>query len=193
MRLVVKGSCKSVSTTETKFLVSWLAKKLVTPRLLANLSVKLIYDPVLDDTSYEVYKAKETIDIGYFTLDAAEAFALKMGPDHKVRKTEKCRGFFAVESKIDDPPRLFRIQISPSMLRPKTIKSIAHEMVHVYQYSSGKAIHRIAFTLWDRRRRIMRDTDYRKLPWEIEAARQEGLLYEEYRNHLREHRIDGLL
>lgn len=189
MRLVVTGSSRSVSTTETKYLVTWLAKKLVTPRLLRNVSLKFSYDPVLDKPAYEIYKDRDTVDIGYFDKAEAEADAIKHGPGHMVRRTMKYRGFFRAS---DFPSRKFRIQISPSMFRPQTIRSVAHEMVHLGQFASGAAIHRAAYTVW-KQTKVSRDIDYRKLPWEIEAMRMEELLYEEYRNHLREYRVDRLL
>ena len=75
-------------------------------------------------------------------------------------------------------PREFTILINSELTDVKDIiTTVAHEMVHVWQYAIGKLrdyeapVHRFEDGLYDA------DMSYRDMPWEIEARRLEKVLY----------------
>jgi hypothetical protein len=75
-------------------------------------------------------------------------------------------------------PREFTILVHSGLKNEKdVITTVAHEMVHVWQYATGKLrdyeapVHRYENDLYDA------DMSYRDMPWEIEARRLEKVLY----------------
>lgn len=75
-------------------------------------------------------------------------------------------------------PREFTILINSGLTDVKDIiTTVAHEMVHVWQYATGKLrdyeapVHRYENYLYDA------DMLYRDMPWEIEARQLEKVLY----------------
>jgi hemoglobin-like flavoprotein len=75
-------------------------------------------------------------------------------------------------------PREFTILINSELKEVKDIiTTVAHEMVHVWQYATGKLrdyeapVHRYENDLYDA------DMSYRDMPWEIEARQLEKVLY----------------
>lgn len=75
-------------------------------------------------------------------------------------------------------PREFTVLIHRELHDEKSvITTVAHEMVHVWQYATGKLrdyeapVHRYENHLYDA------DMSYRDMPWEIEARRLEKVLY----------------
>ena len=76
-------------------------------------------------------------------------------------------------------PREFTILINRNLRDEKTvISTVAHEMVHVWQYATGKLrdyeapVHRYENDLYDA------DMNYKEMPWEIEARNLEKVLYQ---------------
>lgn len=81
-------------------------------------------------------------------------------------------------------PREFTIYINNALTDEKDIIStVAHEMVHVWQYSTGKLrdyhspLHRFNDDIYDANMR------YRDMPWEIEARKLEKVLYKHWVEH----------
>lgn len=75
-------------------------------------------------------------------------------------------------------PREFTVYIHSGLDNEKDIiTTVAHEMVHVWQYATGKLrdyeapVHRYENYLYDA------NMSYRDMPWEIEARRLEKTLY----------------
>ena len=75
-------------------------------------------------------------------------------------------------------PREFTILINSELTEVKDIiTTVAHEMVHVWQYATGKLrdyeapVHRYENDLYDA------DMSYRDMPWEVEARQLEKVLY----------------
>ena len=75
-------------------------------------------------------------------------------------------------------PREFTILINNELTDTKdVVTTVAHEMVHVWQYATGKLrdyrlpVHRYENFLYDA------DMAYRDMPWEIEARQLEKDLY----------------
>lgn len=77
-------------------------------------------------------------------------------------------------------PREFTILIDRKLEGKDITQTIAHEMVHVWQYATGKLknydapVCRYEGHLYDA------GMSYRDMPWEIEARRLERLLYKLY-------------
>lgn len=93
-------------------------------------------------------------------------------------------------------PKDFLITISSKYSKKQIIKTIIHEMVHVKQFSSGKLKDyiRTSKTRWKNKTYSEKFVEQNSrnttpiLPWEIEASRLEDIIYEEYINHVRQHR-----
>jgi hypothetical protein len=81
-------------------------------------------------------------------------------------------------------PREFTIYIDRNLADERNIiTTVAHEMVHVWQYATGKLrdyeapVHRYENYLYDA------DMSYRDMPWEIEARQLEKKLYNLWAKH----------
>ena len=85
----------------------------------------------------------------------------------------------------DRRPKEFIIYIDRSLTDEKdVISTVAHEMVHVWQYATGKfkdyvgrPAHRYEDHIYDA------NMKYRDMPWEIEARRLEKVLYKAWVNN----------
>jgi hypothetical protein len=82
----------------------------------------------------------------------------------------------------------YRIEINSSMSRKKQLQTLAHELVHVKQFAYDELGHTETrrgqtFTKW--KSRMVNETRcrYAEWPWEVEAFRREGVLYERYIDH----------
>lgn len=95
------------------------------------------------------------------------------------------RGFKASAEWVDGPerPKRFRIRIRETMSREEILCSLAHEMVHVKQYSSGQLrdyVNLDNFVRWESNRWTFEDEDsedYWLAPWELEARGYERGLF----------------
>lgn len=78
-------------------------------------------------------------------------------------------------------PKKFKVVISSTMGRRKTLEILAHEMVHVKQYVTGQLMDYVygSMVRWNGKKMLYDDNDverYYDSPWEIEAyGRQLGL------------------
>ena len=88
-------------------------------------------------------------------------------------------------------PRSFLIRLNPKISRITTIKTLAHELVHVKQFARGEFKDTKYPNLSRRNKQIINHdrVDYWDLPWEIEAFGREYGMYRRYTNHLRESKI----
>ena len=95
-----------------------------------------------------------------------------------IRKLADKKGIYG--DCLDEGDREFTIRIDVSLPLEDMITTLLHEMVHVYQYVSGrmkyKWIHEVSFD------RVVYDwdMDYNKRPWEIEAHSKEKELKDKY-------------
>lgn len=105
------------------------------------------------------------------------------------RKKMRYLGLTTVEDyNVVGKPREFIIEIKRNQSEVETIKTLAHEMVHVRQFARGELNEE--GTLWQGRS-ITRDLDYHEQPWEIEAHDLTEILYEEYVDVIRQTDRDG--
>ena len=87
-------------------------------------------------------------------------------------------------------PKEFEIELSNKFGRRSLLISLAHEMVHVKQYTKGELIDLLSakYSSYSKFRNINYNTDeveYFDQPWEIEAYGRELGLYERYITHLK--------
>lgn len=74
--------------------------------------------------------------------------------------------------------REFEILLNPNISKRNQIKTIAHEMVHVYQFSKGLLRQSNGENYkWMGRKINVEGTEYSKIPWEIQAFIMEEELY----------------
>lgn len=88
----------------------------------------------------------------------------------------------------DQKPRRFLIQLDPKSSRNSTLKTLAHELVHVKQFARGEMVDliRSPHVKWNKQYVDQDKLDYWDLPWEIEAFGREYGMYRRYTNHLKE-------
>ena len=77
--------------------------------------------------------------------------------------------------------REFEIELKTSRSLKKMLHTLAHEIVHLKQFAKGELNN--ANDKWQGQSVDTDTTPYHDLPWEIEAASLEGILYEMYNNH----------
>lgn len=78
-------------------------------------------------------------------------------------------------------PKSFDICCAANLSTTRTLKFIAHELVHVKQYVKGelKDCNNPNYALWKNRRVNLSEVKYHFLPWEIEAfGLESSLVYE---------------
>ena len=95
-----------------------------------------------------------------------------------IRKLPVC-GFTEVDGhNTKGVPREFILEILHGMSEKQTLKTIAHEMVHVKQYAYGEIDER--GTRWLSRKLDHDSVPYHKRPWEKEAYQMEERLYQKW-------------
>jgi len=88
-------------------------------------------------------------------------------------------------------PRNFEILIKPNMARHKTLKVLAHEMVHAKQYARGELSNELITAKWQGKTFKLTGSleDYLNYPWEIEAFGREHGMYLVYALMLSQEKI----
>ena len=84
-----------------------------------------------------------------------------------------------------DRPRAFVIGIRRNLSRSTALKTLAHEMVHAWQYARGHLYdlemgNGVEGTKWRGRKFSSNSTNYWDAPWEIDAFGREVGLYHRY-------------
>ena len=104
--------------------------------------------------------------------------------DIKFRKLEDAWGICDYDEHYTNRPKEFTIYIDRRLVSEKdVIMTVAHEMVHVWQYATGKfkdyagPAHRYDDHIYDA------NISYRDMPWEIEARRLERVLFKLWKNN----------
>jgi RNA-binding protein YhbY len=81
----------------------------------------------------------------------------------------------------EDDYKSFEIRIDSLMNMPGILRSLAHEMVHVSQYYSGKMKDRgVSHVIWKGQTMSVTIGHYYDLPWEVEAYGAETGLFERF-------------
>lgn len=83
-------------------------------------------------------------------------------------------------------PKEFQVFIKNNLSKKNTLKTIAHELVHVYQYRIKKlrCLYNFKKTIWENKEFISENTNgncYNEEPWEKEAFYIEQKIYNEYK------------
>jgi len=91
----------------------------------------------------------------------------------------------------DVKPREFQITIDPNLSRKSQLRTLAHELVHVKQFSCGEMRYTKYTELikWYKQTLHCEETEYWDLPWEIEAFGREHGMYVRYIDHLAKEKI----
>jgi len=100
---------------------------------------------------------------------------------HRGLKSEGVVGYCDVEGDTYRP-RQFLIELQVGMSREDYIKTLLHELWHVYQHVKGHLKDNRKHRLW--KGVDHSDTDYDDQPWEQEAHRMEDILYQQHINFL---------
>jgi hypothetical protein len=79
--------------------------------------------------------------------------------------------------------RFFEIQLKRHRSHESTLRTLAHEFIHLKQFAKGEL--NDENTKW-KGQLISEDTSYFDLPWEVEAASLEPILYGLYEQYLEE-------
>lgn len=88
-------------------------------------------------------------------------------------------------------PKEFIIRLDPTEHRTQTLRTLAHELVHVKQFARGEMVEliRTNYTKWNKQYIKESKFDYFDLPWEIEAFGREYGMYRRYIDHIKDKRI----
>jgi len=91
----------------------------------------------------------------------------------------------------DIKPREFIVAIDPNLSRKSQLRTLAHELVHVKQFSLGEMRYTKYTELikWFKQTIHNEETEYWDLPWEIEAFGREHGMYIRYIDHLAKEKI----
>lgn len=107
---------------------------------------------------------------------------IRVGVDVNPRLTQWgfCSAKYPRTSSKIARPTNFLIEVRPhGWITEDLLKTIGHECVHVKQYATGEMSEvNYETTRWKSRHVNTDDTPYEKHPWEIEAAGNEELLWE---------------
>lgn len=117
--------------------------------------------------------------------DVTTWFLNKFLPRHKINieilhrglKNEGVYGWCTVQD-CDWRPRNFLIEIQCNLSEKYYIQTLLHELYHCYQHVKGDLRDVRGIRCWKGIK--WNDDDYDKMPWEIEAWKQEKILYQEY-------------
>ena len=96
-------------------------------------------------------------------------------------KTSGYDSYGYVEPDDIDNPTEFDVHCAAELSMTRTLRVIAHEMVHIKQYVRGelKDCNNPNYALWKRKRINLNEIKYYFLPWEVEAFGLEcSLVYE---------------
>jgi hypothetical protein len=101
-------------------------------------------------------------------------------------KNTKCFGFATWTDDGARNHRRFEIEIDAGLGPVFLFRTLAHELVHVKQYARKELIDMEygSYQKWQGTMFNEHMVDYKKLPWEIEAAQLEKELYELWKQHL---------
>lgn len=88
-------------------------------------------------------------------------------------------GYCSVEDD-DARPREFLVTLNKELDELRLLHTLAHEMVHVWQFATGRLRHYANGTYRYKNRRYASDTQYVKRPWELEAYKLEKELVNEW-------------
>ncbi len=91
-----------------------------------------------------------------------------------LKNIDDADGYCNSESK-----REFEIEIKKQLKDNLFISTVAHEMVHVWQYATGQLSQRGCKEFW--RGKDYTDTSYSRQPWERQAMRMEKRLLKEFK------------
>jgi hypothetical protein len=96
----------------------------------------------------------------------------------RFRKNMDCLGLTEVEDyNASGKPREFILEINRNQCAEEIIHTLAHEMVHVRQYSYGELNEEA--TQWCGQK-CARDLEYHEQPWEIEAHDIGDIIFNDY-------------
>lgn len=119
--------------------------------------------------------------------NATKFYASKLLKPNKINDLDITIGFkdmqyeaivFALEE-YGKYPTIFKININETMGKRKQLLALAHEMVHVKQYTTGELKQKNANWIWNNEE-INKSLDYWEYPHEIDAHGRELGLYLKY-------------
>jgi hypothetical protein len=83
-------------------------------------------------------------------------------------------------------PRTFEILLDPNLSKPKQIRTLAHEMIHLKQLSRGEfKIYDNGNYKWNGEILKKEDVNYYEAPWEKDAILNEDFLIKEYKKNIK--------
>lgn len=100
------------------------------------------------------------------------------------------KGACNVEDDRDHDPRYFSFDVDNRLSRRQSLRTIAHEAVHAWQFATNQLKYKNDKRIvWKRKAIDTELVEYWDLPSEIDAFGREEGLYIRYLNHLTQHKI----
>lgn len=112
----------------------------------------------------------------WFMKNTLPRHHIELSVNHRGLLREGVYGWCSVEDD-DYRPRSFLIEIHNRLSEEDYLKTLFHELWHVYQYVKGDLKERRSKTYW---RGNLIQGDYSEDPSEIDALNMESILYEKY-------------
>lgn len=107
-----------------------------------------------------------------------------------IRKLAEKQGVYG--DCMDEGDREFTIRIDVSLPPHQMISTVLHEMVHVWQYVTGRMVQNWVHEVRFNRVAYNSDMPYDERPWEIEARDKEKELKEAYDRKYAERNREGM-
>lgn len=92
---------------------------------------------------------------------------------------------------VEYKPRSFKVRVDPNLSRNHQLKTLAHELVHVKQFSMCEMRYTKDHEMikWHKQSINSDEMEYWDYPWEVEALGREYGIYLRYRKHILRNRL----
>ena len=134
---------------------------------------------------FEIINAKKREDLCYtivewFHKNYLEQYEVEIIVEHKNLKEDGVYGYCDISPYEEDGenPRSFLIELEKTLKTDDYIRTLLHELYHVFQFCQGWLKIKNAKRYW--KTIIIDDLDYVNQPHEIQAEEQELVLYQHF-------------
>ena len=131
----------------------------------------------LETSGYNYSQRRCEKAVEWFIDQYLSRYKISIAVNHRGLYREGVFGWCSVED-CDYRPREFLIEIHNFMTVENYLKTLFHELWHVYQHVKGNLRDKGSKRLW--KGIDCTNLEWENQPWEIEAQKMEEILYEQY-------------
>lgn len=133
----------------------------------------------LSTSGYKFSRRRCEEAVRWFKYTYLPRYHIEVSVVHRGLLREGVCGWCSVED-CDYQPRSFLIELHNRLTVEDYLKTLFHELWHLYQFVKGDLTNRSSKRYW---KGNLIDCDYDDDPSEIEARLMESILYQHYREH----------